>query len=349
MPACADSFGLLSADDFLATLGGDPSDAIIMTPDGSHLTPEKLEQFLSSLLARSQELGSSSPLDPEDEPLSRSDVLFAFDRSYLAATADEAYATLQVRIEDVLEPHDLVSPDEAPDDDTVTALVDSFHRTSRTHFETSLNLLSHIRCLKLALTVALRNLDKSAEAQTGALDTFATFARGSVTEYGALLDAYEPSLALTRRIRLHPAMLSPSTNGSSVSNSSRTKCMGDFVFESRMKQIREGCLKVYAQLRTKFDSVQGAADEITKGIERIHEGLTGPAGDLDDLVELEHDVREGWERVEDIVAAFAGPGPVDERDSYLRELHVLAEDESERIGFLVDRKVSPLSVFMCLG
>ncbi|EFP78676.2 uncharacterized protein PGTG_04632, partial [Puccinia graminis f. sp. tritici CRL 75-36-700-3] len=62
-----------------------------------------------------------------------------------------------------------------------------------------------------ALEVALNNLDKCLdkcrEPPQGALEAYETFAQPLVQDYGQLLEAFGPSFALAKRVKIHPALL----------------------------------------------------------------------------------------------------------------------------------------------
>lgn len=246
---------------------------ILMNSLGSQLTDKLLRPILDAHRSPSASAttnnslptpSSSKALIPHHQSLSFNQdpahFLYAFDRKYLSADPDKVSKSLQSAVEDVLEPSVRpFDPDADKDPDVITSLAAAHQTLGSAHLRTTLLLLSHIRAQKAGLEVALNNLDKFRESPKGAWEAFETFAQPQVDAYGTLLEAYAPALALARRVKIHPQLLSANTltrtstpNSTAVGSSgpvvTKSKYMGDYVMEDRITQIRDRCLKVYGEL-----------------------------------------------------------------------------------------------------
>jgi hypothetical protein len=236
------------------TIQIEASQIILMNPLGSQLT----QNLLNSIIHHSTQDQSSSN--------SSDTLLYAFDRQFLSADPSEALNALACQPEHLLQPK---PPPFEPSDSThldpeeLEQLTLTYHQVGANHLRTSLLLLTHVRAQKSALEVALNNLDKCREPPQGALEAYETFAHPLVQDYGQLLEAFGPSFALAKRVKIHPALLPSnallkSNSSQSVSNTGtnttttstgmmKVKYMGDYVMEDKILQIRDKCLKVYGQ------------------------------------------------------------------------------------------------------
>ncbi|KNZ61015.1 hypothetical protein VP01_1464g1 [Puccinia sorghi] len=310
------------------TIQVEPDNIILMNPLGSQLT----QNLLNSIINQHQ---SDDNTDQQESAL-----LYVFDRHFLTADPSEALSDLASQQDHLLQPQPPpFDPSNSLQPDQLETLTYSYHHAASSHLRTTLLLLTHVRAQKAAFEVALNNLDKCREPQQGALEAYETFAQPLVHDYGQLLDAFGPSFALAKTIKIHPALLPPNAvlkpNSSQSSNQSSTtpallkvKYMGDYVMEDKIIQIRDKCLKVYA--------------EVNEGAAKLREELNGGDCDLEDLYELEKDADEGFRRIDELVAQIGQVArqiePVDALIDYFTELAVLDEDSRERIACLVERK-----------
>ncbi|KAA1079114.1 oligomeric, coiled-coil, peripheral membrane protein [Puccinia graminis f. sp. tritici] len=331
------------------TIQIEASQIILMNPLGSQLT----QNLLNSIIHQSTQDQSSSN--------SSDTLLYAFDRQFLSADPSEALNALACQPEHLLQ---LKPPPFEPnnatllDPEELEQLTHNYHQVGANHLRTSLLLLTHVRAQKSALEVALNNLDKCREPPQGALEAYETFAQPLVQDYGQLLEAFGPSFALAKRVKIHPALLPSnallkSNSSQSVSNTAtnatttstgmmKVKYMGDYVMEDKILQIRDKCLKVYEDFRNRFEMIRARSTEVNEGAAKLREELNGGDCDLDDLYELEKDADDGFRRIEDLTAQIAqlarDVDPIDGLIDCFNELIVLDEDSRERIACLIERK-----------
>ncbi|WAR53458.1 hypothetical protein PtB15_2B889 [Puccinia triticina] len=358
---CLAAFFQLIAD----TIQIDPSQIILMNPLGSQLT-----QNLLNAIIQQQPKTTENHSEIDIETQTNDTLLYAFDRQFLSADPSEALAALACQPDHLLQPKPSpLDPDNpshlAPDQLERLAL--DYHRVGATHLRTSLLLLTHVRAQKAALQVALNNLDKCREPPKGALEAYQTFAQPLVQDYGQLLQAFGPSFALAKRVKIHPALLPTNAllkshsaashpgggggGGGSTSSSTTTttttgimkvKYMGDYVMEDKILQIRDKCLKVYDDFGTRFEMIRARSAEVNEGAAKLRDELNGGDCDLEDLCELEKDADEGFRRIEDLTAQITHMvrqgDPIDSVIDSFAELIVLDDDSRERIHCLIERK-----------
>ncbi|KAG0148148.1 hypothetical protein CROQUDRAFT_430972 [Cronartium quercuum f. sp. fusiforme G11] len=355
------SISTISTDILGQAMDLDATNLILMNPLGSQLTDNLLRSILDAHRSPSASLAiptpssskALSPLPPHSSTTQDpTHLLYAFDRQYLSADPAEVLSKLASQLEDALEPSvPQFDPNVDTNTDSITTLAKAHHKSGSAHLRTTILLLSHVRAQKSALEAALNNLDKFRESPKGAWEAFETFAQPLVEGYGTLLEAYAPALALARRVKIHPQLLSTSvlnrpsapssTIGSSGSTVVKSKFMGDYVMEDRITQIRDRCLKVYDELCLGFKRIRASSREVDDGAITLRSELAGPDCDLEDLDLLEKDAEEGFQRIEEVI--FQIPQfTEEEQDALLEsfaELFILDDDSRERIAFLVERKV----------
>jgi len=324
------------------TIQVEPDNIILMNPLGSQIT----QNLLNSIINQHQ---SDDNTDQQESTL-----LYAFDRHFLTADPSEIFSDLASQQDHLLQPQPPpFDPSNSLQPDQLENLTHSYHHAASSHLRTTLLLLTHVRAQKAAFEVALNNLDKCREPQRGALEAYETFSQPLVHDYGQLLDAFGPSFALAKRVKIHPALLPPnavlkpnssqsSNQGSTTPASLKVKYMGDYVMEDKIIQVRDKCLKVYDDFRNRFDMIRTLSAEVNEGAAKLREELNGGYCDLEDLYELEKDADEGFRRVDELVAQIGQVArqvePVDALVDYFTELAVLDEDSRERIACLVERK-----------
>ncbi|EGG00969.1 uncharacterized protein MELLADRAFT_111419 [Melampsora larici-populina 98AG31] len=336
----------------------DADDLILMNSLGSQLTDTLLRPILDT-----HRSPTSSPINPMPSsstaliphPRTLQDpthLLYAFDRNYLSADPNKVLEELLFHVEEALEPPiRQFNSNLDTEIGNYTTLAKAHHTSGSAHFRTTLLLLSHIRAQKSAVEAALNNLDKCRESPKGAWEAFETFAQPLVEGYGKLLEAYAPALALSRLVKIHPQLLSNSTlsrttsSGSAVGSSgtpvtAKLKCMGDYVMEDRITQIRDRCLKVYDDLCKRFERIRDSSREVDEGAMAIRNGLCEPDCDLTELDVLERDAEEGFQRIEEVVHQIL---QVTEAEAEVlaesfTELVILDDDTRERVAFLAERK-----------
>ncbi|KAI8457916.1 hypothetical protein BY996DRAFT_6430376 [Phakopsora pachyrhizi] len=342
-------------------LGVEPHNMILMYSGGTQLTDYLIREFLNfnrssataSSNSNSNPIPSSSKALIQNQKSSTPDnflqPLYAFDRQYLSANPSEISEAL------AFDPHDALEAEIPPfvpgevDSRSISSLALAYQNSGSVHFRTTIALLSHIRAQKASLEVALRNLDSCRESQEGALVTFQTFAQPLMHDYGLLLEAFRPSYALAKMVKIHSHLLSnnlisrsnsTSTSASNSNNMIRAEFVGDYVWEDRMLPIRDRCARVFEDFRTRFERIRVGSAEAKQGSILLRNELSSPDCDLDDLQELERDSEEGFNRTEEITALILNV--LNEDPNTLSELFseqkILDEDSRERIVFLIERK-----------
>lgn len=336
----------------------DADNLILMNSLGSQLTDTLLRPILDT--HRSPTSSSNNPMPSSStalipNPTTSEDpthLLYAFDRNYLSADPNKVLEELLFHVEEALEPPiRQFNSNLDTEIGNYTILAKAHHTSGSAHFRTTLLLLSHIRAQKSAVEAALNNLDKCRESPKGAWEAFETFAQPLVEGYGKLLEAYAPALALSRLVKIHPQLLSNSAqsrttaSGSAVAGSAtpvtpKLKCMGDYVMEDRITQIRDKCLKVYDDLCKRFERIRDSSREVDEGAIAIRNGLCEPDCDLSELDVLERDAEEGFQRIEEVVHQILqlAEAEAEVLAESFTELVILDDDTRERVAFLVERK-----------
>ncbi|KAH9471702.1 hypothetical protein Pst134EA_005581 [Puccinia striiformis f. sp. tritici] len=299
-------------------------------------------------------------------------LFYAFDRHFLLADPVEALNALATHPDHLLKPRPTAldpkrfqseQEEEEEDPKELINLTLQYHQVGSIHLRTSLQLLSHVRAQKSAIEVALNNLDKCREPLLGTLEAYETFAKPLVLDYGRLLNGFGPSFALARKIKIHPALLPGNAFIKSNSNSqisatggahhtttltglTKVEYMGDYVMEDRLIQIRDRCLKVYEEFKTRFESIRETLNEVNLESDQLRSELNHEGCDLSDFFQLERDAEDGFNRTEEYSHQIdsilnQSTDSEDSRKDLLvcfNELNLLDDDSRERIACLVERK-----------
>ncbi|PLW08793.1 hypothetical protein PCASD_23065 [Puccinia coronata f. sp. avenae] len=321
------------------TIQIEASQIILMNPLGAQLT----QNLLNSIIDQHQ--------SDEDH---HHTLLYAFDRQFLSVDPSEALSALACQPDHLLEPQPPpFDPSNSLELDQLEHITLTYHHSASQHLRTTLLLLTHVRAQKSALEVALNNLDKCSEPPRGALEAYETFTQPLVQDYGQLLDAFGPSFALAKRVKIHPALLpsnailkpnssQTSYQGSTTAGMMKAKYMGDYVMEDKILQIRDKCSKVYEDFRNRFEMIRARSAEVSEGAGQLRDELNGGDCDLEDLYELEKDADEGFRRIEELMSQTSQVArqvePIDALIECFAELKLLDEDSRERIACLIERK-----------
>lgn len=98
-----------------------------------------------------------------------------------------------------------------------------------------------------ALRIASSTLDLNFLTISDAYDSFADSARRELQTQEELLRNIDIDLEVISRVKIHPEFLSPAARRS-LENGERSRTLGDYVSNSKMKQVADNCATLHGTI-----------------------------------------------------------------------------------------------------
>ncbi|KAG6840470.1 hypothetical protein C0991_006496 [Blastosporella zonata] len=143
-------------------------------------------------------------------------------------------------------------------------LASRYSHTAHVHHDHINHVVISLHYQHEAIRIASANLDINALA---IMETFEGISAGSKRELEKqvmLLSGLEADLDLISRVRIHSEFMSPAVR-KSIEAGEKSRSLGDYVSNVKMKQVAETCARTHDDLRQRFHQAEGAIKELTEG------------------------------------------------------------------------------------
>jgi hypothetical protein len=108
-------------------------------------------------------------------------------------------------------------------------------------------LINAIKNQLEALRIASSNLDLNLLTISDTYESFAEFAQVELRTQEQLLQNIDTDLEVISKVKIHPEFLSPAARRSHE-NGERSRTLGDYVSNSKMKQVADNCATLHGGL-----------------------------------------------------------------------------------------------------
>lgn len=147
-------------------------------------------------------------------------------------------------------------------------------------------LTSSITNQRSSLSLALSNLHRVNTGTSTSFQLYLETAKPLMERYEALLEGWEENMSSIRKVRVVSGLLvrGGSGTGSTLAGHQREgsttsrgeekqRYLGDYVSGDKMMAVRDGCLKVLAELRMRTDQLQVTLDDVMNNAEAVQADL----------------------------------------------------------------------------
>ncbi|OJA17862.1 hypothetical protein AZE42_05905, partial [Rhizopogon vesiculosus] len=213
-------------------------------------------------------------------------------------------------------------------------LAASYLRTARTHLEHVVHTAATLHRQHQAARIACSSLELNALAISDVFDGIAVTARKDLERQAALLAGLDADLEIISRIKIHIEFMSPAVRNA-IENGERSRTLGDYVSNVKMKQVAEACGRTHEDLRTQFQDAEKSAARLTSGTDAVRVVVTNTQI-LEGADASSRRAQEIVEKASDIAAALESPAT--DPDSLLRELKYLDGALRSEVRDITDAK-----------
>ncbi|KDQ06894.1 hypothetical protein BOTBODRAFT_192771 [Botryobasidium botryosum FD-172 SS1] len=233
-----------SLKELLEKVTGVPQDSILsFLSDGQQIRDENLADFVHS----------------EDQSI------YVFNSEYLFLHADLDEAARELKLEARLE-----SPIEP------TAPLTSYLHAAHSHSTFISHVFTAISSQAFSLQVAYANLSAFVSSVSDTFDAFEAFALRELARQEELLRNHEVDLEIIGRVKIHPEFLRVAGRKAGSAGEGKSKTLGDYISNSKMKQVAEACAKLHDDLHQRFAQARDAVSMLRAETEEIHASLATP-------------------------------------------------------------------------
>ncbi|RDB29904.1 Autophagy-related protein 11 [Hypsizygus marmoreus] len=257
--------------------------------------------------------------------------IYVFNKYYLDYDLDDILRDLRVE-----------APLEPPIEETITAtppfrpshLAASYLRTAQLHHEHVNHIAISLHYQHEAIRIASGSLDLNVLAVVDTFEGIAVGSRRELDKQAALLSGLEADLDLISRVRIHAEFMSPAVR-KSIEAGEKSRTLGDYVSNVKMKQVAETCARTHDDLRSRFNQVEEAVKILTDGTAAIRSTVA--------TVKLLDDAEACLRRSRDILTQISAgastlDGPVADPDRIIQDLRHLDTSLRNELQFISDTK-----------
>ncbi|KAF5381358.1 hypothetical protein D9615_008323 [Tricholomella constricta] len=257
--------------------------------------------------------------------------IFVFNKYYLDYSLEEVLQDLRIE-----------APLQSPIEDDVAAtppirpsqLAATYLRTSHVHHEHINHIVLSLHYQHEAIRIASASLDLNVLA---IVDTFEGIAAGSKRELekqAMLLAGLEADLDLISRVRIHSEFMSPAVR-KSIEAGEKSRTLGDYVSNVKMKQVAETCARTHDDLRSRFSQAEGAVKLLTEGTDAVRSTVASKKL-LDDAEACLRRSRDVFNQITNSASVL--DGPVADPDKVLQDLRHFDTAHRNEVQLIADTK-----------
>ncbi|KAF9467733.1 hypothetical protein BDZ94DRAFT_1155481 [Collybia nuda] len=257
--------------------------------------------------------------------------IYVFNKYYLDYDLDDVLRDLHVNapLQPPIEESIAATPPFRP-----SQLAASYLRTAHIHHEHITNTLVSMHYQHEAIRIACGSLDLNVLAIVDTFEGIAVGSRRELEKQATLLSGLEADLDLISRVRIHVEFMSPAVR-KSIEAGEKSRTLGDYVSNVKMKQVAETCARTHDDLRSRFNQAEQAVRQLTEGTDTVRSAVATKKL----LDEAEACLRRSQDHLQQItngVAALDNPTP--DPDVIIQELKHRDSDLRNELQYMTDAK-----------
>ncbi|KAI1794419.1 hypothetical protein LXA43DRAFT_1116792 [Ganoderma leucocontextum] len=257
--------------------------------------------------------------------------IYVFNKTYLNSELDQVLYTLHC--EPQLQPpvEDAIA---STPPFRISQLASSYVQAALTHVEHVNRTLTSLHYQQRALRISSSALDHHVLAISDSFEPLAGIAERELEKQARLLGGLDADLEIVSRVKVHKEFLSVSVRRA-MEAGDKGRTLGDYVSRVKMQQVASSCIKTHEELKTRFEDVQEAMAQLSRGGDEVRHAV-GNNSSLDDGEGCARRAQELWEKVSALNTAVERPGAVPEKA--LQEFRQLDDALRIEVGRITDVK-----------
>ncbi|KAG5646740.1 hypothetical protein DXG03_002422 [Asterophora parasitica] len=193
---------------------------------------------------------------------------------------------------------------------------------------------SQLAASYLPLRIASASLDLNVLAIIDTFEGIATGSKRELEKQTTLLAGLEADLVLISRVRIHSEFMSPAVR-KSIEAGEKSRTLGDYVSNVKMKQVAETCARTHEDLRSRYNQVESAVMELTEGTDAARLTVTM----IKLLDEADACLRRSRDLLNQITSSVSAlDGPSADSDRVLRDLRQFDIAHRIEVQLIADAK-----------
>jgi autophagy-related protein 11 len=129
----------------------------------------------------------------------------------------------------------------------------SYHRAAQAHQESVSRTLDSLRCQQSALRIASTALDLNVLNVADVFDGVAAGAHRELDKQATLIACVNVDLEVASRVQIHREFMSSAVQRA-IDAGSRSRTLGDYVSNEKMRQVAEACRRTHGSSLTPFNA-----------------------------------------------------------------------------------------------
>lgn len=257
--------------------------------------------------------------------------IYVFNKHYLDYDLDDVLRDLRVEapLQPPIEESIAATPPFRP-----SQLAASYLHTAHIHHEHITQKLISLHYQHEAIRIASSSLDLNVFTIIDTFEGIAVGSRRELDKQAALLAGLEADLDLISKVKIHVEFMSPAVR-KSIESGEKSRTLGDYVSNVKMKQVAETCARTHDDLQARFNQAEQATRHLKEGSDAVR--MTVATKNLLD------DAEACLRRSQDFFHQISGgattlDGPVQEPDRILQELRQLDIGLRNELQFMTDTK-----------
>ncbi|KAF8068787.1 putative peripheral membrane protein [Lyophyllum atratum] len=259
--------------------------------------------------------------------------IFVFNKHYLDYD-------LEAVLQDLL----IEPPLQSPIEEDISAtppirpsqLAASYLRTAHVHHEHINHMVLSLHYQHEAIRIASANLDLNVLAIVDTFEGIAAGSRRELDKQAVLLSGLEADLDLISRVRIHSEFLSPTVR-KSIEAGEKSRTLGDYVSNVKMKQVAETCARTHDDLQSRFSQAEGAVRHLTEGADAVRSTVATKKL-LDDAEACLRRSRDILNQITTCVSILDGPVVDPDKVLQVEDLRHFDTAHRNEVQFIADTK-----------
>ncbi|KAF9269874.1 hypothetical protein L218DRAFT_913732 [Marasmius fiardii PR-910] len=295
---------------FIQQETGIEADAVLAyLTDGRRLTTVNLREFAGS----------------QDQSI------FVFNKHYL-----------EYELEDVVRELTIEPPLQPPIEESIAAtppfrptqLAASYLRAAQTHLDHIKHIARTLRAQHEAIRIASSGLDMNVLVVLDTFESLSSGLRKELQKQALLLMGLEADLELISKVRVHTDFVS-ATARKAIEAGEKSRTLGDYVANDKMKQVAETCSRTHEDLQARFDTMEQKISSLRASCDsvRANASSTKLVDESDARLRLSQEIFDNIAN-----AAGALENPKADAEQLLQDLKLLDSNLRTELEFICDLK-----------
>ncbi|KDQ32041.1 hypothetical protein PLEOSDRAFT_172785 [Pleurotus ostreatus PC15] len=257
--------------------------------------------------------------------------IFVFNKHYLDEDLDDVLRELRVEppLQPPIEENIAATPPFRP-----SQLAASYLNTAHIHAEHVNNLLVSLHYQHDSICIASNSLDLHVLNIVDVFEGVAVGARKELEKQATLLAGVEADLEIICRVRIHVDFLSPAAR-QAIQGGDRPRTLGDYVSNTKMRQVADTCSRTHDELRNKFIQTEQAVAQLTEGATVVRT-LVSSTELLEGAEDTSRRAQSLLKEISDVVSKLESP--VNNPDAIIQDLKQLDIGLRNEVRYMADTK-----------